>query len=177
MRKIEMGADRNCQPPKAFIIVGYSLANQIFLSADSILKYFTVQPVELKFDLPVVGSVVLDVKELQFNSGRIGLPIHHKIPLIPDFDISLEAFECHGTGISFEIGKIGIISGSALHLLNQAFAGTIAEKLGGSNVRLEDNRICLEASSFLPKEFRDFRLTQLQIAEGSGAGIRIEFEF
>jgi hypothetical protein len=154
-----------------------ALSNLIFLSAASIRKCLERFPAEEAVELPVVGKVVINLKELQFRSDRISLPIHHKIPLVPDFEIDFEKFECQGTKLSFEIGRVGIIPGCGVHLLCQALAGFISRKLGGSSIQFEGNRISVEVATFLPNKLQDIKITQLKVLDGSDAGVRIEFEF
>jgi len=139
--------------------------------------YFVRFPAEEMVDLPVVGKVVIYLKELQFHSDQLSLPIHHKIPLVPDFEIVFEKFECQGTKLSFEISRVGVISGFMVHLLCQSIAGIISQKLGGSGVQLEQNRISVEVATFLPNRLQDIKITQLKVLAGSDAGVRIEFEF
>ncbi len=153
------------------------MSNQIFLSAESIHKYFDRFGIEETVELPVIGKVVISAKEICFQSDRLSLPIHHKIMLVPDFEIAFEKFECNGTKLSFEIGRVGIIPGFGIELLCEALAGIINKKLGGSRVKLEGNRLFVELTDILSDKLHDIRITELKIIAGNEAGIRFGFEF
>lgn len=153
------------------------MSNQIFLSALSIRKYLERVSHEQTIELPVVGKVVMSAKEVAFHHDQICLPIHHKMTFVPDFEIVIEEFKCHDTGLSFAIGRVGVIPGFGVELLSQALSTVLGQTLGKDGVKLEGNRITLDFKSFLPIEFKDVKLTRLQALAGNEAGLRIEFEF
>ena len=153
------------------------MTNQIFLSATSVRKYLERFQLEQTIELPIIGKAVISAKEITFRHDQLCMPIHHEMSFVPDFEIVLEKFKCEANGISFDIGRVGVIPGFGVELLSQALANILTQKLGKSGVHLEGNRITLDGAHLLPKELEDIRLTRLQVLAGNEAGVRIEFEF
>jgi len=151
-----------------------AMSNQILFTSESLIKFFDRIRLEETVDLPILGKVLISAKEIRFHADCLTLSIHHKILLVPDFEISFDRFECFGTTFSFEIGRIGIIPGFGIDALCEVFTGQLNEKLGAPFATFKENRIAIDATCFMPELLRDFSLTKIQ---ADAAGLRVEFEF
>ena len=151
------------------------MSNHIFFSAASMVKLLDRMDVEHLVDLPLGATAQVNGRELRLEDSRIILPIHARVPIIGllNFDIVLDDIAGSVTVISATISHIGGIPEAVM-----AFTGNIAgtffkQMLRKATVNIEENKITVDISQYLPQIAQDINIESITINNG----LDISFEY